>query len=271
MYFVHCVWYLVLIAIASYLIGGVNFSIIISKLKKHDIRKEGSGNPGTLNMSRTFGLKTGLLILLLDISKGLVPTLIARLAFGDLTFAGADFKVYYLSEYVAGFFVVLGHIFPVYFKFKGGKGIATTIGVFLATQWYIAIIFGIVAIAFILMTKIGSMGSFLATTPPAIFACIDLYNQVDLAGRNPYMLTYYIGVNMLVLGIIVLTWYAHRKNIERLVSGDEHATDWLQMIKDTKLKKIRAEKTETLGGENDKDLCADKTENRTEKTDALTK
>ena len=239
---------MILIAVASYLIGGVNFSIIISKLKKHDIRKEGSGNPGTLNMSRTFGLKTGLLILCLDIMKGLLPTLIARLSFGELTFAGADFKVYYLAEYVAGFSVVVGHIFPVYFKFKGGKGIATTIGVFLATQWYIAIIFGVVAVAFILMTKIGSMGSFLATTPPAIFACISLFNEVDLAGKNPYILTYYIGVNMLVLGIIVLTWYAHRKNIERLVSGEEHSTDWLQMIKDIKLKKS-PEKEQGQSGE----------------------
>lgn len=237
MKFAHCIWWLALIAACAYLIGGVNFSIIISRLKKHDIRNEGSGNPGTLNMSRTFGMKTGMLILFIDIMKGLAPTLAARLAFGDLVFAGADFKVYYLTEYVAGFFVVLGHIFPVYYKFKGGKGIATTIGVFLASQWYITLVFGVVAIAFILTTKIGSMGSFLATTPPAIFACVSLYNDVDLAGRNPYMLAYYIGVNMLVLGIVALTWYAHRKNIERLVSGEEHATDWLQMIKDSKLKK----------------------------------
>ena len=239
MYFAECIWWLILIAVVSYLIGGVNFSIIFSKLKKQDIREQGSGNPGTLNMSRTFGLKVGLLILVLDILKGLTPTLIARLAFGDLVFAGANFKVFWLSEFVAGFFVVLGHIFPVYFKFKGGKGIATTIGVFFATEWYMALIFGAVAIAFILFTKIGSMGSFLATTPPAIFACVDLYNQnsAELATRNPYMLAYFIGTNMFILGIIVLTWYAHRKNIERLLSGEEHPTDWLQMFKDRKLKK----------------------------------
>lgn len=237
MKFAECIWWLILIAAGSYLIGGINFSIIISGLKKRDIRTQGSGNPGTLNMSRTFGLKMGLLILLLDILKGLAPTLAARLAFGDMTFAGADFQVFRLAEYVAGFFVVLGHIFPVYYRFKGGKGIATTIGVFFATEWYITLIFGVVAIAFILSTKIGSMGSFLATTPPAIFACINMYHSVDLTTGNPYMLAYYIGTNMLVLGIIVLTWYAHRKNIERLLAGEEHPTDWMQMIKDRKLKK----------------------------------
>ena len=250
MKFANCIWWLILIAVSSYLIGSVNFSIIFSKLKKRDIRMQGSGNPGTLNMSRTFGMKVGAMILALDIIKGFTPTLISRLVFGDATFLSADFKVFWLAEYVSGFFVVLGHIFPIYYKFKGGKGIATTIGVFLASErWYIALIFGIVAIAFILITRIGSMGSFLATTPPAIFACINLYYDVNVkAHHDGYTLAYFIGTNMFVFGIVFLTWFAHRKNIERLMAGEEHPTDWLQMIKDRKLKKVRRDDDAENGG-----------------------
>lgn len=228
-----------LIAVGSYLFGNINTAITVSKILGKDIRTVGSGNPGTMNMSRVFGIKIGALILVLDIFKGVIPTLIAKLVFGDLLFYGTQLPIYLLSQYMAGFFVVLGHIFPAFYGFKGGKGIASTIGVFAATEWYITLIFGIVALAFIFITEIGSMGSFLATTPPAIVACIRLYNDYykGVVNASATMITYFIIANMFILGIIVLTWFAHRKNIENLLSGDEHSTNWLRMIKDRKLKK----------------------------------
>ena len=251
-------WIFVLIAVGAYALGNINSAIIISVLLGRDIRNEGSGNPGTMNMSRVFGVKVGALILALDILKGVVPTFAVGFIFGDKLFADTILPMSLMARYCAGFFVVLGHIFPIAYHFKGGKGIASTIGVFLVTEWYIAAIFAVVAFAFILITRIGSMGSFLATTPPAIFACIEVYNSYykpmnDVEGR---FLGYFIVIDLLILGIVVLTWFAHRQNIERLLSGDEHPTDWLQMIKDLKLKKKTADESESVvegGGQDEND------------------
>ena len=231
-------WQLLLFIIGSYLIGSINFAVIISKLKKRDIRSIGSGNPGTLNMSRNFGIGIGVLTLVLDIVKGIVPTLTAMLVYNSYFFEGTTLGVGLFAKVTSGFFVVLGHVFPIFMKFKGGKGIATTIGVFAVCNIWIAIISGVIAVVFILFTEIGSMGSFIATTPGAIATCYSvcmdyIYNQplgVDsglLAGLS----------NLFVVLIIVLTWYAHRKNIERLIAGEEHPTNWLQMIKESVLKK----------------------------------
>ena len=241
MAFSEYIWWLIVIAVVSYLIGSVNNSITFSKIMKKDIRKQGSGNPGTLNMSRTFGMGVGVMILVLDILKGVVPTLVAGLLFDKKYFAGTAFEMSDLTSYLAGFFVVVGHIFPVFYKFKGGKGIATTIGVFAVGQQHISWIFGALAILFIMLTAIGSMGSFIAITPPAVYAMIKLYYKVNFeAGLNRAETAYFITVNMLILGIILLTLFAHRKNIQKLVSGNEHPTDWLRMLKDRKYKKKKA-------------------------------
>ena len=106
-------WILLIMAVGSYLIGSINFSIIISRRKGRDIRSVGSGNPGMMNMSRNFGLKTGVAILLLDMLKGGVPTFIGWVVFrGDLL-EGTTFVISDMTKYLCGFFAVLGHIFPV--------------------------------------------------------------------------------------------------------------------------------------------------------------
>ena len=231
-------WQLLLFIIGSYLIGSINFAVVISKLKKRDIRTIGSGNPGTLNMSRNFGIGIGVLTLVLDIVKGVVPTLVAMLIYNDYYFEGTTLVVGLFAKVTCGFFVVLGHVFPIFMKFKGGKGIATTIGVFAVCNIYVALISGALAIVFILFTEIGSMGSFIATTPGAIFACYSvcmdyIYNQP--LGLQSGLLA---GIaNLFIVLIIFLTWYAHRKNIERLIAGEEHPTNWLQMIKESVIKK----------------------------------
>ena len=231
-------WQLLLFIIGSYLIGSINFAVVISKLKKRDIRTIGSGNPGTLNMSRNFGLGIGVLTLVLDMLKGAVPTLVAMLVYNGYYFEGTTLVVGLFAKVTCGFFVVLGHVFPIFMKFKGGKGIATTIGVFFVCNWVVALISGATAIAFILFTEIGSMGSFIATTPGAIAASYSVY--MDYIYNQP--LGVHSGVlaglaNLFIVLIIVLTWYAHRKNIERLIAGEEHPTNWLQMIKESFIKK----------------------------------
>ena len=231
-------WQFLLFITCSYLIGSINFAVVISKLKKRDIRTIGSGNPGTLNMSRNFGLGIGILTLLLDILKGVLPTLTAMLVYSNYYFEGTTLSVSLIAKVTAGFFVVLGHVFPIFMKFKGGKGIATTIGVFFVCNWVVAILSGALAIVFILFTEIGSMGSFLATTPGAIATCYSVYityiARQTLGVLNGVLAGF---SNLFVVLIIFLTWYAHRKNIERLIAGEEHPTNWLQMIKEAKIKK----------------------------------
>ncbi|MDY6367745.1 MAG: glycerol-3-phosphate acyltransferase, partial [Clostridia bacterium] len=174
---------LVVCAVVSYFIGNINWAITISKLRKKDIRDVGSGNPGTLNMGRTFGLKIGILTFLLDVMKGVLPVLATYFILrGRGYFDNTEFKVVDMGIYASGLCAVLGHIYPVFFKFKGGKGIASTIGVLIVCnsvqgwQWALVSVMAIVAaIIFILLTEFGAMGSFIAITPPVIGSGVYLF------------------------------------------------------------------------------------------------
>ena len=229
---------LTIFGVLSYLLGTMNWAVFISKLKKKDIRNLGSGNPGTLNMSRNFGLGIGVLTLVLDIVKGALPTFIGFIIYKDMFFEGTTLPINEVAKVGCGFFAVLGHIFPAFMKFKGGKGIATTIGVFAVCNPLVAAISGALAILFILITEIGAMGSFIATTPGAFMACLSVYKNY-FESQTPTPLNYALIAltNFFIVAIIFLTWYAHRKNIQRMLAGEEHPTNWLQMIRESKIKR----------------------------------
>ena len=250
-------WLLLILAVGSYLIGGINFSIIISRLKGRDIRNIGSGNPGMMNMSRNFGLKTGVLILVLDMMKGIVPTLVGWLVFKGILLKGTDFYLSDLSKYTCGFFAVLGHIFPIYLKFKGGKGISTTIGVFIVAEPIVGAISALSGLAFILITSMGSMGSLIAITPPAIAAEVGFYlgylynnEQGYIQPKSAEMIIALLLSTLFVLGICILAWVAHSRNIERLITGEEHQTSWSEMIRKYKQKKKNERKEKLKSKEN---------------------
>ena len=119
-----------LACVLSYLLGGVSIArFITGKEKGGDIKSQGSGNPGTMNMLRTHGIVMGLFTLFCDALKGVIPALFGLLYFGQF-----DTQWGYMALYVLGFCAVLGHIYPIYYKFKGGKGIATTFGVFMVAD-----------------------------------------------------------------------------------------------------------------------------------------
>lgn len=248
---IYSLW-LSVFGILSYLIGSINWALIISRLKHSDIRKMGSGNPGTLNMSRNLGLKFGLLTFFLDVFKGAMPTLFAFLFFGSDRFSGSEFYVRDFAVYLCGLCVVLGHIYPIYFKFKGGKGIASTIGVFLVAEsaqgigWATVAIMALVAAAvFIYLTEFGAMGSFIAITPPAISGGIRLflkYGRTTVKPIDKETLAFYIVSCMLIFAICFFTWFAHRKNIERMLAGDEHPTSFKGMVVRAKAKKLQEQK-----------------------------
>ena len=233
-YFSQDWWQFVVMAVVCYLIGCFNFARAISRKKNKDITKIGSGNPGTMNMSREFGLKVGLLTFVCDAFKGGVPALISYFLYREYQFVGTDFVVSDLTRYFCGLFVVIGHIFPVTMRFKGGKGIASTLGMFwfsLACEdaWWIALGFAVAAflISFIYFTEWGSLGSLLGVTGVSIVQMFIFLQQYGESDVNAYMVCTY-----LVLFLInVLTWGAHHANIERLFAGEEHHTSIKKLAK----------------------------------------
>ena len=224
------IWYwFIVMAVVSYFVGCFNFALLISKIKHKDVRKMGSGNPGTMNMSRQFGLKIGALTLFCDMIKGGIPLLIAYFIFKDHCFAGTDVLVSDLARYVCGVSVIIGHIYPVTMKFKGGKGIASTLGMYsfalvLETQypWMIALVLGILVLTlfYIWASEWGSMGSLFGVSLLALVQALIFYFRYRGELTDPFV----IALFMLLLLDCLLTWFAHRKNIAALLSGEEHHT-----------------------------------------------
>lgn len=219
-------WFL-LMAVVSYLIGCFNFAILISHFKNKDIRDIGSGNPGTMNMTRAFGLKLGIVNFVCDAVKGGLPALIGYLIFKDCVFEGTEVLVSDFARYLCGVCVVIGHIFPVTLKFKGGKGIASTLGLFAFSLpceqwWYVFIVAAIFACVFlyIAITEWGSMGSLLGVSSLTIWQAVVFIIRYSKTLLNGWV----IAIFSTLLLINLLTWTAHRKNIYKLLAGEEHKT-----------------------------------------------
>lgn len=202
----------IIIAVIAYLIGSINFSIILSKrMAGFDIREKGSGNAGTTNMLRAVGKKAAVITLNCDILKGVVSILIAVLA-GKIV-KNLDNA---LLVQLAGIFVIIGHTFPVFFKFKGGKGIATALGVLLMINWQIGLICLIFALVLMALTKMVSVGSIAAAILfPILVAFIDQNYIVQTSNSNWSYLVFSIIVALLVI-------FNHRANVQRILNGTEN-------------------------------------------------
>lgn len=202
----------IIIAVIAYLIGSINFSIILSKrMAGFDIREKGSGNAGTTNMLRSVGKKAAVITLICDILKGVVSILIAVLV-GKII-KNLDNA---LLVQLAGIFVIIGHTFPVFFKFKGGKGIATALGVLLMINWQIGLICLIFALVLMELTKMVSVGSIAAAILfPILVAFIDQNYIVPTSNSNWSYLVFSIIVSLLVI-------FNHRANVQRILNGTEN-------------------------------------------------
>lgn len=229
-------WGFLLVAVFGYLAGNVNFALIISKLKKSDVRELGSGNPGTMNMSRNFGFKIGALTLFLDMLKGFFPVLAAWLIFRGKYFSGTVFEVSDIARYIAGLSVILGHVYPVFLRFRGGKGIASTIGVYAAIRPVFALVTLLLMFLYVWLTEYGSLGSMLGITALAVRELAGLYFKYTGAGVSvPTGLL--AAANAVILATCLLSWWAHRSNLGRLVAGTEHRTSIRDMLSKKKKKK----------------------------------
>ena len=220
-------WALPVWAIACYFVGCFNFAVLISRLKGKDVTKMGSGNPGTMNMSREFGLKIGLATFFCDALKGGVPAIIAHLIYRDTLFSNTAIEVSDFFRYYCGLCVVIGHIFPITMRFKGGKGIASTLGLFWGglsceNPWLILIgfVWLVCVVLFIYLTEWGSLGSLFGVTLFSVFQVSIFIMRYAENALNAYLVCLY----MFILAINVLTWWAHRHNLARLFSGEEHRT-----------------------------------------------
>lgn len=205
--------YYIIMGIIAYLIGSVNFSILISKKTAgFDIREKGSGNAGTTNMLRTMGKGAALITLILDILKGVV-TIWISIFYSFLLYKlfNINLNAAFLVQ-IAGIFVILGHTFPIYFGFKGGKGVATTLGILLVTNWHIGLICLVFALVLIAITKMVSVGALAASI---LFPVLTIFSdQISFIKPGNYI------IYSILIAIIVC--FNHRTNIQRLMNGTEN-------------------------------------------------
>lgn len=199
----------IMMALIAYAIGSINFSVILSKkIAGFDVREKGSGNAGSTNMLRSVGKGGAALTLICDVLKGVIAIVIA-IVLGNI-FQVEDKA---LLVQIAGVAVVLGHTFPIFFEFKGGKGVATSLGILLMSNWQIGLICLVFALVLMLLTRMVSLGSCMAAVLFPILTLFINENYIVSEGSSYFIYS-------IILAVIVL--YNHRSNIKRILNGTEN-------------------------------------------------
>ena len=197
----------IVVAIIAYLIGSVSFAIIFGKkFGGIDVRTKGSGNAGSTNVLRTVGKKAALCSVVCDILKGVVAVLIAVII--SKIFKSTDGA---LLVQIAALCVVIGHTFPIFYGFKGGKGVATSLGVLLIINWEVGLVCFVFAIAIMAVTRMVSLGSISAAVLFAVLCLFKLGNFI-------------VDGNYLIFGLLLAAFviFNHRTNIVRIKNGTEN-------------------------------------------------
>jgi len=187
---------LILIISISYLMGSIPFGLILTKIfLKKDIRKVGSGNIGTTNVLRTGNKVIGYLTLILDVLKAAIPVLYIKFNFPELV-------------YISSLSAFIGHVFPIWLKFKGGKGVATYVGILFSINYILGTVFAFSWLIVFFISKYSSLGSILSSLVIPIF--IFLNSSYD----NEYF--------FIIMFVLIL--YTHRENVKRLINKEESKT-----------------------------------------------
>ncbi len=210
------IFVMLLIVIFSYLIGCVNASIIVTKLfdSGNDIREVGSGNAGFTNVLRTKGKKLAVYTFIIDFAKGVAAVYLAHILMAFCMGLDASSTIFCFGEYLACFCCVLGHVYPCFFGFKGGKAILTTWAATLLIDWRIFLILISVFLIVLILSKIVSLASVCAAFAFPIGSGV-LYFGINSAGvQSAIALIFAILISTLVV-------YKHRKNIQRILNGTE--------------------------------------------------
>ena len=193
----------IIVLLVGYLLGSVNTSIIVGKAKGIDIREHGSGNAGLTNTFRVLGKSAAVVVVLGDILKGIAAAYIGEYILGTSTIVPR------LGILICGLGAIIGHNFPLYFKFKGGKGILTTAAVVATLNIKIAVFLFVVFVLTIVVTRYVSLGSILSS----IFLPLAVY-LLEKGRERIYFLIWSIVVSLSAL-------IMHRKNISRILKGEE--------------------------------------------------
>ena len=184
------------IILISYLVGSIPFGFLLTKIfLKKDIREVGSGNIGATNALRTGNKLIGYSTLVLDITKAVLTVLIVKFYYNEFI-------------YISSLLIFIGHVFPIWLKFKGGKGVATYLGILFCLNYKLAIIFIVVWLIIFLISKYSSLSSLLASL------IIPIYQFIFVGESNYY---FYII-------LFILIFYTHRENIKRLINKTESKT-----------------------------------------------
>lgn len=193
----------VLVVLTAYVLGSLNFALIFSKrMYGEDIRGHGSGNAGTTNMARIYGKKAALFTILGDVLKGIVSVVIGSFLMGA-TFGG----------YIAGLFCVIGHVFPVFYGFRGGKGVATAAAVILVINPVVFLVVLGVFVLTVLLTRYVSLASCLA-------AAIYPFMMYQFTSTNPIVMNFPVAfLTSFLTAILVIC--KHHTNLKRLANGQE--------------------------------------------------
>ena len=194
----------ILVSIIAYFIGSVSFAVIFSrKFVGFDVRDKGSKGAGATNVLRTAGAKIALLTLVCDILKGIIAIVVAIIIGKIWTEIDMD-----ILKYLAGFFAILGHTFPIFFEFRGGKGVATALGVLVTLNWKIGLICLIFGLIIIVITKMVSVGSILSAI---------LYPILTI-----FMADVEFGAVIISILIALFVIFNHRENLKRIKNGTEN-------------------------------------------------
>lgn len=181
--------------LAAYCIGSVPFAWLLARRwGANDLRRIGSGNLGAANVLRASGVTAGLLVAVLDVTKGAASVIVAT----RLANSGA-------AAAAAGLAAIVGHIYPVWLRFRGGKGVATLLGVVLALHWPIGLVYAVVWIAMLALLRISSLAGMTAAVTAPLSAAF--FGRFDLV--------------LLLLALALLVLWKHRANVDRLISGTE--------------------------------------------------
>lgn len=225
------IWNLILrslaTAVIAYLIGSLNPAILITRaFTRQDIRTMGSGNAGFTNVLRSVGTLPAVLTILSDLLKGVIAVLIGKLIFTTMTVTNSVAPIEYerYGCYLAGMFVIIGHVFPLYFGFKGGKGVVTTAATMLVVDWRVFLIcIGIFLLIF-LVTRIISLGSIIAAASIPVVTCLMIYFADYLPGiGTPDELRFrFVMISTAFAAVIAaMVIIMHKENIKRLIKGEE--------------------------------------------------
>ncbi len=200
----------ILTIVSAYLLGSINTSIILSKAKKNDIRTHGSGNAGATNVLRVMGKAAAALVVIGDAVKAFIAVGVAALIGKWL---GILYPQTLVLKYLAVTFVVIGHDFPLYFGFRGGKGIVTSVAIIFALDWRLGIMVLGTGVLCIVLTRFVSLGSLVGCVIFPLF-CIAMHMDA--------LFSYEAAVIIPALFLGALGVWRHMSNIKKLMSGTEH-------------------------------------------------